>query len=302
MAYSTEATVRSDQFPNKFFLGRFDFVKTRKVLLILILTTISLTVFFQRTAMGESVDLALVLAVDVSYSMDEDEQRLQRQGYISAITDPQILTTIKAGRYGKIAVSYVEWAGAYSQFLTIDWHVIEDEESAEVFAAALAQGSMRQIYRTSISEALEFSANLFDGLNLEPLRRTIDISGDGPNNQGRLVTEVRDLILSRNITINGLPLLMKRPEYSWFDIPNLDEYYELCVIGGPGSFSIPVRHVENFKEAIRMKLLLEVASLPTTNSPLWRDETLQLISDGNAELCTIGERLWQERMLHFDVE
>lgn len=249
-----------------------------------------------KSAVSEEVDLALVLSVDISYSMDEDEQRLQRLGYISAITAPQTLDAIRSGLLGKIAVAYVEWAGSYSQYLLVDWHLIEDRASAEKFAAALSEAPIRRVYRTSISEALAFSASLFNRLPYEPLRKTIDISGDGPNNQGRLVVDIRNRIVQENITINGLPLLLKRPEYTWFDIPNLDEYYEQCVIGGPSAFSIPVRHIKDFNEAVRMKLVLEIAQNPPAQLEPKSPASVQLAQASDPELCTIGERLWQERM------
>ncbi|MEP3278549.1 MAG: DUF1194 domain-containing protein [Stappiaceae bacterium] len=245
---------------------------------------------------AEEVDLALILSVDISYSMDEDEQRLQRLGYISAITAPQTLNAIKSGLLGKIAVAYVEWAGSYSQYLLVDWHLIDDRGSAEKFAAALSEAPIRRVYRTSISEALAFSSTLFDRLPYEALRRTIDVSGDGPNNQGRLVADIRNRIVQQQITINGLPLLLKRPEYTWFDIPNLDEYYEQCVIGGPSAFSIPVRHIKDFNEAVRMKLVLEIAQAPLPVD-LRSPPLSQTVADkSDPHLCTIGERLWQERM------
>ena len=248
------------------------------------------------------MDLALVLAVDISYSMDREEQFLQRQGYISAITSPQVISAIQSGRTGKIAVAYVEWAGSSSHFLIVNWHVIKDYASAEQFSQILAQTPFRQIYRTSISDALIFSANLFDYLPYNTYRRTIDISGDGPNNQGPLVTVTRDRILAKNITINGLPLLLKRPEDSWFDIPNLDEYYIKCVIGGLSSFSIPVHKVTDFESALRMKLILEIAEKPNLRNEIQLIQGSTDLGTNEADLCTIGERLWRERMQYLDIE
>ena len=254
------------------------------------------------TVNAEEVDLALVLAVDVSYSMDRDEQLLQRQGYISALTSPQVIAAIQRGRTGKIAVAYVEWAGSTSQFLIAGWHIIKDFTSAEQFSIILAQSPFQQIYRTSISEALNYSAKLFDILPYNTVRKTIDISGDGPNNQGSLVTVTRDQILARNISINGLPLLIKRPEDSWFDIPNLDEYYIKCVIGGPSSFSIPVHNVANFESALRKKLLFEIAEKLPPKNEIHLAKGFAITEINNEDLCTIGERMWQERMQYLDLE
>ncbi len=236
------------------------------------------------------VDLELVLAVDVSYSMDIDEQREQRLGYAQAITSPQVLSAIQSGLTGRIAVSYMEWAGAYSQRTIVDWQVIDDAASAKRFADRLMQAAQVRIFRTSISEALVEAGRMIRDNRYEGLRKVIDVSGDGPNNQGRLVETAREAILADGITINGLPIMIKRPGVNWYDIPNLDEYYRRCVIGGPGSFIIPVRERSAFAQAIRQKLVQEIAG----RSPLVPHvNPAQLIP--REPLCTIGERLWQMR-------
>lgn len=236
------------------------------------------------------VDIELVLAVDVSYSMDADEQWAQRLGYAQAITSPQVLSAIRSGLTGKIAVSYLEWAGAFSQRLVVDWQIIEDEASAKKFADQLLATNIVQIFRTSISEGLAVAGRLIHSNSYEGLRKVIDVSGDGPNNQGRLVEQARDALLQSGITINGLPILIKRPQLNWYDIPNLDEYYQRCVIGGPGAFLIRVREKSAFAQAIRQKLVLEIAG----RSPL--NPILQPVqSTSHDPLCTIGERLWRQR-------
>lgn len=236
------------------------------------------------------VDIELVLAVDVSYSMDADEQWAQRLGYAQAITSPQVLSAIRSGLIGKIAVSYLEWAGAYSQRLVVDWQVIEDEASARKFADQLLAANIVQIFRTSISEGLAVAGRLIHNNSYEGLRKVIDVSGDGPNNQGRLVEQARDALLQSGITINGLPILIKRPQMNWYDIPNLDVYYQRCVIGGPGAFLIRVREKSAFAQAIRQKLVLEIAG----RSPL--NPSLQPVQSNSRDpLCTIGERLWRQR-------
>ncbi|AXS39208.1 DUF1194 domain-containing protein [Breoghania sp. L-A4] len=250
------------------------------------------------SAKAEEVDLALVLAVDVSYSMDEDEQRLQRLGYINAITSPQVLQAIGTGLTGKIALAYVEWGGATSQHTLVDWQVVSDRASAERFASDLARASQQRVFRTSISGGLFYSASMFGRLPHTALRKVIDISGDGPNNQGSPVHFARDEIVAAGVSINGLPLMLKRMTSGWYDIENLDAYYKQCVIGGPGSFAIPVRDIAAFAEAVRMKLVLEIAGLtpsaPDTGVPGSAPPVRNAAFD--PEFCLIGERLWQKRM------
>lgn len=248
-------------------------------------------------APGEEIDLALVLAVDISYSMDEEEQRLQRMGYISAITSPQVLDAIRNGLVGKIAVAYVEWAGATSQFTLVDWHTVSDQNSAEEFAAALAEAPMQRAYRTSISGALLYGKTVLERLEAAPMRRVIDISGDGPNNQGSPVLLAREQVLQAGVTVNGLPLVLKRGPSGWYDIANLDEYYERCVIGGPGAFSIPVRDIKIFSEAVRMKLLMEIAGLQPQARIIPAAYTAQ-----DEEFCLVGERIWRDRIRDRDWE
>jgi hypothetical protein len=235
------------------------------------------------------VDVELVLAVDISYSMDEDEQLLQRQGYIDAITSRDFLLALKDGIHGRIAVTYLEWAGAAEQRVLIPWRVIDGPESARAFADDLALQPIRRVFRTSISGALLVAERLFDESPYRGIRRVVDVSGDGPNNQGPLVEPTRDALLAKGIVINGLPIVLKRPNASTMDIANLDIYYEDCVIGGAGSFVVPVREKSEFPEAIRKKLVLEVAG----RTP---DARVMLAQDRKPRVsCTIGERLWHER-------
>jgi len=208
------------------------------------------------------VDVELVLAVDISQSMDEEEQRVQRQGYVAALKSKEVSEAIAEGINGKVAVAYVEWGGAAEQFVVADWQVLDGPQAAASFAERLAKAPLRTVQRTSISAALVFAADLFDGNGLDGYRRVIDISGDGPNNQGGPVTESRDAILARGVVVNGLPLMMNASG-SWYHLPNLDHYYEDCVIGGPGSFLIPVRGLDGFADAIRRKLVLEIAGRDT---------------------------------------
>lgn len=256
-----------------------------------------------RTAADEEVrvDLELVLAVDISYSMDAEEQALQRQGYIEALTSKEFLDAVKTGGpTGKIAVTYVEWAGWTDQRTVMDWQLLDGPESAQAISDLLQRAPMRRAFRTSISGAIRYSAPLFDGNGFRGLRRVIDISGDGVNNQGELVTMARDEAVAKGIVINGLPLMLKRPTFSRWDIAELDVYYEDCVIGGPGAFVLPVREREQFAEAIRRKLVLEVAGLRPPPRAMPRDAGLPRLVYASSEApridCGIGERMWRDRV------
>ncbi len=239
-------------------------------------------------AADTEVDLELVLAVDISYSMDFDELQLQREGYIAALTSKQVLDAIAEGIVGRIAVTYVEWAGSMDQQIIVDWQVIDGADAAEAFTAKLAAAPVRRAYRTSISAALNYAAPLFEGNGFEGLRRAIDVSGDGANNQGPVVTTARDAVLAQGIVINGLPLLLKRQTWGLADIVDLDAYYRDCVIGGPGSFMVPVRERSQFADAIRTKLILEIAGREPP-ARVMKAAARPTVS------CTIGEQQWMER-------
>ena len=244
--------------------------------------------FTDTRASAIPVDVELVIAVDVSYSMDPDEQALQREGYVLALTSKEFLQALRQGAHGKIAVTYFEWAGQSDQKILMPWRVIDGPESADAVAAEIARAPYRRASRTSISGSLRFAKPLFDDSGYKGLRRVIDLSGDGANNAGPLVEITRDDVLAAGITINGLPIMLKRPYTGTMDIENLDEYYEDCVIGGPGAFVIPIREREKFIEATRTKLVLEVAG---------RQPDPQIVPTASRARvsCTIGERLWQER-------
>ena len=242
-----------------------------------------------RTPGSVDVDVELVLAVDISYSMDPEELTLQREGYMAAITSPEFLNALRSGMHARVAVTYVEWAGVIEQKIVVPWRLIDGPASAEAVAAEIGRAALRRAYRTSISGVLNFAVPLFDGNGFRGIRRVIDVSGDGTNNQGPLVTLARDDVLAKGITINGLPIMLKRPNPATMDIPNLDIYYEDCVIGGPGAFVIPIREREKFKEAIRTKLVLEIAG----RTPEAR--VIPAAADNPRISCTIGERMWQQR-------
>jgi Protein of unknown function (DUF1194) len=235
------------------------------------------------------VDVELVLAVDVSYSMDPEEQALQREGYITGLTSREFLQALHEGANGKLALTYFEWAGPFDQKIIVPWRLIDGPEAADAVADEIARAPYRRASRTSISGALGFAKPLFDGSGYRGLRRVIDVSGDGPNNSGQLVQIVRDEVLAADITINGLPIMLKRPNTFGMDIDNLDVYYEDCVIGGPGSFVVPIHARDQFKEATRTKLLLEVAGREPARPVVPVQAKSPRIS------CTIGEQLWRER-------
>ena len=241
----------------------------------------------QRISGAVAVDVELVLAVDISYSMDLDELALQREGYAQALTSRDFMQALRQGMHGKIAVTYFEWAGASEQKIVVPWRLIDGPETADAVAAEIARAPLRRASRTSISGALMFAKPLFAGSGYRGIRRVIDVSGDGANNNGPLVELVRDEVLAEGITINGLPIMLKRPSFSTMDINDLDIYYEDCVIGGPGAFVVPVKEREKFTEAIRTKLVLEVAGrVPQVVPAATRQPRVP---------CTIGERLWQQR-------
>ena len=238
---------------------------------------------------AKRVDVELILAVDVSYSMDMDELALQREGYALAITSKEFLQALKTGPTGKVAVTYFEWAASTDQKIVIPWRVIEGPESAGAVADEILKAPLRRASRTSISGAINFAMPLFEANDYKGLRRVIDISGDGPNNNGEPVTIARDAALARGITINGLPIMSKETNYATMDIENLDIYFEDCVIGGAGSFVVPIKTREKFKEAIRTKLVMEVAH---------RVPELSVVPAATREprvSCTVGEKIWQER-------
>ncbi|WP_213736183.1 DUF1194 domain-containing protein [Bradyrhizobium sp. dw_411] len=240
------------------------------------------------------VDVELVLAVDVSYSMDMDELAIQREGYAQAIVSKEFLQALKALPNGKISVTYFEWAASSDQKIIIPWRVIDGPETADAVAEEILKTPIRRASRTSISGAIYFAMPLFDENPYRGLRRVIDISGDGPNNNGSPVTGARDIALSKGITINGLPIMVKEPSYSTMDIENLDFYYEDCVIGGPGSFVVSIKDRDKFKEAIRTKLLLEVAGR-TPERPVVPVAEKSVVEREPRVSCLIGEKIWQDR-------
>jgi len=255
-----------------------------------------------QTSTQHAVDLELVLAVDVSMSVDAEEGHLQRQGYVEAFRDPLVVEAIQAGILGRIAVTYFEWANATHTHIVAGWTLIDSPASAARFAAALAQRRPGPARFTSISGALDFGTLLFDDNGFEGSRRVIDVSGDGPNNWGDLVTRARDRAVARGVTINGLPILdLGSGPFARYNIADLDLYYRDCVIGGPAAFIVVAEDFTAFASAIRRKLILEIAGL--TPEPLpgpGADAGIRRVQfadpDRPGPPCDIGEQILRRRI------
>ena len=208
------------------------------------------------------VDLELVLAVDVSGSVDEVEANQQREGYVAAFRDPLVHRAIEQGAHQRIAVTYVEWASANFQQTVVGWTLLDGPAACERFAAMLAEAPIGRGRWTSISGAIDYAVPLFDDNGFAGERRVIDISGDGTNNNGRPVEDARWDALERGIVINGLPILNDRPQPFGMPTPRqlaLDDYYERWVIGGPGSFMVVATDFDDFRRAVLAKLVREIA-------------------------------------------
>ena len=228
----------------------------------------------RRRGAGESVDVALILAADVSRSIDAGEFRLQREGYSAAITSPRVLTAVQAGTHRAIAVCFVEWAGPDEQLVVVNWTVIRDGKSASEFATALTEAPRSFTGRTSISAAIDFAMSQFARSGVDTDRRIIDVSGDGTNNAGRPVTDARDAAVAQGVTINGLAIINERPEGYFFahtqPPEGLPAYYKNNVVGGNGGFLQVVKDFTTFGDAITNKLVTEIAALASSRSSIMR--------------------------------
>src|SRR4029077_12569342 len=222
-------------------------------------------VIFSASPRAQNTDLLLVLAADVSRSIDESEFELQRKGYATALTDPRVLAAIRGGNNGTVAVCFVEWSGAGEQLGVVDWTVIHDEEDAGVVAAAILAAPRSFMGRTSISGAIDFAMERFAAAKPRSNRRIIDISGDGTNNSGRPVSEARDQALAEGVTINGLAIVNDKPNpgYAFHTQPpgGLPDWYRQNVIGGPGSFLRVIEDFRSFADAMTNKLVNEIVAL-----------------------------------------
>ncbi len=210
----------------------------------------------------EKVDLELVLATDVSRSIDEEEAALQREGTAAAFRSPEIVKAIQAGNLGKIAVAYIDWSIEGLNKIVIEWRVIRDRASAEAFSSDLLGAAPTFGNRTSISSALAMATEMIESNNYDGTQKDIDVSGDGPNNAGEQLGPVRDMTIAKGITINGLPIITEGGRFNGPGFSaDIDKYYAACVIGGRGAFVVVARGFQDFATAVRHKLILEISSL-----------------------------------------
>lgn len=227
------------------------------------------------------LDVALVLAVDISSSMEAEEQSLQRVGFAEAFRSSLVHEAIQNGAAGRIAVTYIEWSGARDQTVIVPWTVIDGPDKAKAFADSLTSRPIRQAGMTSISGAIDFSRTLFGDVGRIAARRVIDISGDGPNNDGRKVILARDEAVTEGIVINGLPIMFNRSQNSP-EMDSLDVYYRDCVVGGVGAFVIPLHDPEQFAMIIRNKIMREIAGI--------EDRQPKVIPTQSRMNCVTGEK------------
>ena len=233
------------------------------------------------------VDIELVFAVDVSGSVDWEEARLQRGGYIEALRSEEVINAIRGGAHGKIAVAYVEWAGTYLQRTVIDWTVLDGAETMAAFPDTLSKAPIESGPWTSISAAIQYIVPMFGRNDYQGTRKVIDISGDGPNNQGIPVLDARAMALAAGITINGLPIVNDNSgPGNTRNIRDLDRYYRECVIGGAGAFMIVANDFKDFATAIKRKLIFEIAGL----FPPGDTSNVVPVQTPDAQYCLVGER------------
>ncbi len=249
-----------------------------------------LLVLLATPAGAEDVDVELLLLVDVSRSMSPAELELQRQGYVAALRSDSVAIALGRALTGRISLAYVEWAGQARQRIIQNWTVIESRDDLFAFADVLEADHTTTQSRTSISGALRYGAAYFAANDTDGMRRVIDISGDGPNNQGGVVTATRDAVVAEGITINGLPLMTD--DGSFMRIDNLDLYYQNCVIGGPGAFVLPVTEWEDFARAVTQKLVLEIAGV--------EPERIVRVQAAIPYDCEVGEKMWRRLRMDSD--
>jgi hypothetical protein len=217
------------------------------------------------TAHAQQVDLLLVLAADVSRSVDHQKYTLQKEGYAAAISNPQVIDAIRSGPNGKIALNFLEWSGVGAQKVVIDWTIVDSAETARRFGDQLVEAPRSFADRTSISGGIEFAMAQLKRAPFQSARRTIDVSGDGTNNAGRDVRIARDEAVAEGVTINGLVILSQvqvpwNPEHT--NPPGgLEQYFRDNVVGGPGSFVVAAEGFESFGKAILKKMIAEIALL-----------------------------------------
>ncbi len=240
---------------------------------------------------ADKVDVELVLAVDVSSSMQPSELALQRRGYSAAFRSKEVIDAIRYGGYGRIAVTYVEWGSSNVHRVVVPWTLVDGAAAAHAVADKLDGAKIATMFRTSISGAIRDGLRAFGENRYHGLRRIIDISGDGPNNEGGPVTLARDTAVRDGVTVNGLPLMVRQIlPVGGEDLPPLDDYYADCVIGGPRAFVLPVTSWRQFPQAVRRKLVLEMSG----RNPAIREASMNAGTDvrlpGKGADCQIGEK------------
>jgi hypothetical protein len=246
---------------------------------------------------SQAVDVALVIATDVSYSVDENEARFQREGAIAAFRNPDVVKAIQSGSLGRIAVTYLDFSSYQSNKILVDWTIVHDKASADAFADALAVKPRTLGVQTSISSGLELAEKLLVTSGFNARKQVIDVSGDGPNNDGHLVDKVRDEIVAKGIVINGLPIMTPADQFDVYYLPDLDKYYAGCVIGGPGAFIQVAHGFEDLARALRRKLILEISDARPGENPLLFKVAASAPHAGWAphavyeKGCDIGERM-----------
>jgi Protein of unknown function (DUF1194) len=243
----------------------------------------------------EQVDLELVITTDVSYSVDDMEARMQREGAVTAFRSKEVVEAIKSGSLGKIAVAYIDFSNANASRVVVDWQVVHDQASAEAFADAIAVARKTDGVQTSISSGIQLAARMIEDNDYEGMKKVIDVSGDGPNNEGRRVDHVRDEVIANGMIINGLPIVTEADKFDVYYLPDLDKYYAGCVIGGPGAFIQVANGFADLARALRRKLVLEISDAGRTT----RDRLYVKVAAGQRTSgrivyergCDIGERM-----------
>ncbi len=211
--------------------------------------------------------MAIALAADVSRSVDQEEFELQRRGYAAAVTSPRFLSAVRSGLHRAVALCFIEWAGIGQQAITVDWTVIRDGEGASDFAKVLLNAPRSSMGRTAIGDALDFAVTQLEELKVTPVRRVIDVSGDGTSNSGRPASAARDDAVTKGITINGLAIINEKTsgEFGSYVYAHthptggLPNYYRENVVGGPGAFVLQIVNFDTFAEAMTNKLVTEVS-------------------------------------------
>jgi uncharacterized protein DUF1194 len=243
-------------------------------------------------APNEDVDIALVIATDVSYSVDENEARFQRQGAVAAFRNPEVVKAIQSGPRGRIAVAYIDFATIGANKVIAGWHMVHDKASAAAFADILEAAPRTLGVNTSISSGIELAVQLLETSGYTAAKRMIDVSGDGPNNEGHMVNRARDEAVARGIVINGLPIMTPADQFDIYYLADLDKYYAGCVIGGSGSFIQVAHGFEDLERALRRKLILEISGDPPKSLVIRVAAVAQhSLHPAYEKGCDIGERM-----------